>query len=214
MHSEKTLRTVAISLLTLVFCAAAVRAAEEAANTEREAVLAPPLSGLEQRLFDEINDGRFGHFPLLEAGLIAGGVDREEVLYRYCRRFDALVESLRSAGAVRGTPREQARAIFEFLHKRLLQGGYSLQASDLRQAFDRGRFNCVTASLLLNCLAERFQWKAVALQLPGHAYSRLELCGETLDIETTCPQWFNVSGTLRVPAQPAHGVCRIQYPGR
>ena len=80
--------------------------------------------------------------------------------------------------------------MFAFLHQSILRGGYSLQASDLRQAFDHGRFNCVTASLLFNCLAERFELKAVALEIPGHAMSRLELPGETLDIETTCPRWF------------------------
>ncbi len=80
--------------------------------------------------------------------------------------------------------------MFVVLHQSILRGGYNLQASDLRQAFDHGRFNCVTASLLLNCLAERFELKAVGLEMPGHAMSRLELPGETLDVETTCPRWF------------------------
>ncbi len=148
------------------------------------------LSTLEQRLFDRIEEGRFGQFSLLEAGLIAGGVDRQDELHRYCKRFDGLVESLRSSGKVRGTPREQAEALFAFLHQSILSGGYDLQASDLRQAFDLGRFNCVTASLLMNCLAARFELKAVGLEVPGHAMSRLELPEETLNIETTCPRWF------------------------
>ena len=142
-------------------------------------------------MFVEIHNGRFDHFSLLEAGLIAGGVHREDELRRYCRRFDDLAESLRGSGTVRGTPHAQARAIFEFLHRKLLPGGYSLQASDLRQAFDYGRFNCVTATLLMNCLAQQFDLEALAIQLPGHAMSRLVLPQETLDIETTCPQWFD-----------------------
>src|SRR5205823_4947022 len=79
---------------------------------------------------------------------------------------------------------------FAYLHKSILHGGYDLGASDLRQALDHGRFNCVTASLLFDCLAARFELKAQGLELPGHAMSRLELPGETLDIETTCPRWF------------------------
>jgi hypothetical protein len=148
------------------------------------------LCELEQRLFDRIEDGRFGEFSLLEAGLIAGGVDRRDELRRYCQRFDRLVASLRDSGKVRGTPRQRAEVLFAFLHESILRGGYDLQASDLRQTFDRGRFNCVTASLLFNCLAERFDLKAVGLEIPGHAMSRLELPAETLDIETTCPRWF------------------------
>ena len=167
------------------------------------------LSELEQRLFDRIEEGRFGEFSLLEAGLIAGGVDRQDELHRYCKRFDEFVESLRSSGKVRGTPRERAEALFAFLHQSILSGGYDLQASDLRQAFDHGRFNCVTASLLMNCLAARFELKAVALEVPGHAMSRLELPEETLDIETTCPWWFATNGRpqadnlLPAEAEPA-----------
>ena len=41
---------------------------------------------------------------------------------------------------------------------------------------------------------------AVALELPGHTFSRLELPHETLDIETTCAQWFS---TLLAPAAGA-----------
>ncbi len=168
-------------------------AAKSAVTSGREAILSPQLSELEQRLFDQIREGRFGRFSLLEAGLIAGGIDRDEELRRYCKRFDTLVESLRRSGMVRGTPHQRAQAVFAFLHQSILRGGYSLQASDLRQAFDHGRFNCVTASLLLNCLAERFQLKAVGLEIPGHAMSRLELPEETLDIETTCPRWFTLA---------------------
>jgi hypothetical protein len=164
----------------------------------RDTVLSPPLSELEQRLFAKIHDGRFEQFSLLEAGLIAGGVRREEELARYCHRFDALVEALRKSGDVRGSARAQARAIFEFLHRSILRGGYNLQASDPRQAFDQGRFNCVTATLLMNCLARRFGLEAIAIQLPGHAMSRLVLSKETLDIETTCPKWFDIARDGRV----------------
>lgn len=203
MQSKSTLRKVAFcTLLGLALGTAQIRAAEvataaeapaaPAAIAEGSAILAPPQSDLERRLFDQVHDGRFGRFSLLEAGLIAGGIDDDEQLQRYCRRFDALAESLRASDKVQGEPRAQAQAIFEFLHRSVLCGGYCLQASDLRQAFDHGRFNCVTATLLLNCLAERFGLNAVALQFPGHAMSRLELPSETLDIETTCPAWFTL----------------------
>ena len=192
---------------------AASDAAQSAVTPGREEILSPRLSDLEQRLFDQIHDGRFGEFSLLEAGLIAGGVDRDDELRRYRKRFDALVESLRRSGKVRGTPRERAQAVFAFLHQSILRGGYNLQASDLRQAFDHGRFNCVTASLLFNCLAERFELKAVGLEIPGHAMSRLELPEETLDIETTCPRWFaDRPADAAIPRHPAGG--RDGGPGR
>lgn len=165
-------------------------AIERSVITASEEILSPRLSELEQGLFGEIHAGRFGKFSQLEAGLIAGGVECGEELRRYRNRFDALVDVLRQSGKVRGTPRQRAEAVFTFLHQSILSGGYNLQASDLRQAFDHGRFNCVTATLLFNCLADCFELKAVGLEIPGHAMSRLDLPDETLDIETTCPRWF------------------------
>jgi tetratricopeptide (TPR) repeat protein len=184
-----------VSILLAAFASGAVCHAADlhSSITNQDAALSTAPSDLERRLFASIHDGRFDGFSLLEAGLIAGGVEREDELHRYCHRFDALVESLRSSGKVRGKPDAQARAIFEFLHRKVLPGGYSLQASDLRQAFDRGRFNCVTATLLYNCMAQQFGLKVVALQLPGHARSRLVLPNGTFDIETTCPQWFDLA---------------------
>ena len=191
MRPKKKLQILDIGWLAVIALLASQAGATEhaAAAPGHDEILSPRLSDLEQRMFGQIRDGRFGKFSLLEAGLIAGGIDRDDEMRRYCRRFDTLVETLRRSGNVSGTPRERAQAVFAFLHQSILRGGYCLQASDLRQAFDRGRFNCVTASLLFNCLAERFELKAVGLEIPGHAMSRLELPGETLDIETTCPRW-------------------------
>ena len=39
----------------------------------------------------------------------------------------------------------------------------------------------------------------MALEIPGHAMSRLELPEETLDIETTCPRWFATNGRAAEP---------------
>src|SRR5208282_2889476 len=191
---------------------ATLSAAGSKISRDCEEILAPRLSPLEQRLFDQIHDGRFGEFSLLEAGLIAGGIDRKDELLRYGKRFDAIVDSLRRSGSVCGTPRERAQAVFTFLHQSILRGGYNLQASDLRQAFDHGRFNCVTASLLFNCLAKRFDLRAVGLEIPGHAMSRLELPEETLDIETTCPRWFALNDSSRAAGgrRPARQVSEVE----
>ena len=55
-----------------------------------------------------------------------------------------------------------------------------------------GRFNCVSSTVLFNCLALRFGLEPVALELPGHAMTRLRLGSVNLDVETTCPGWFQL----------------------
>src|SRR5271157_619664 len=69
-------------------------AAQESVVPRRGETFTPRLCELEQRLFDQVHDGRFGEFSLLEAGLIASGVDRCDELHRYCKQFEAIVESL------------------------------------------------------------------------------------------------------------------------
>jgi tetratricopeptide (TPR) repeat protein len=150
------------------------------------------MTPLEQRLFADAKDGRFAEFSLFEAALIASGIGDADTLAYYETQMNANVERLRAGGAVRGTQRQQAQAIFEFLHRQILNGGYALECTDLRQALDHGRFNCVSASVLFNCLAGEFHLKVCGLESPGHAMSRLQLAEGALDIETTCPKWFQL----------------------
>ncbi|MGD0901272.1 MAG: hypothetical protein ABR915_25870 [Thermoguttaceae bacterium] len=156
----------------------------------------PPLrcdvTAMEEDLFTNAAHGRLGDFSLLEAALVASGVGDRPKLEYYRRQVAQWADALKRSAAVRGTPRQQAQVIFEFLHRRVLTGGYHLPCTDLREAIDHGRFNCVSASVLFNCLAGEFGLDVCGLECPGHAMSRLHGAQGTLDIETTCPRWFQL----------------------
>jgi tetratricopeptide (TPR) repeat protein len=151
------------------------------------------LSPLEERLFADATDGRFDEHDLFHAALIASGASDDESLGRYERQLADLLSELRRTKKLTGSPRRQAETIFEFLHGRVLTGGYRLDCTDLRTAFDQGLFNCVSASVLFNCLAAECGLATSGLECPGHAMSRLYLPGATLDVETTCARWFRLS---------------------
>ena len=174
--------------------AATVAPATEAIRLGASAALpfSDRLNPLERRLFADARDGTLEEFTLLEAALIAGGVDDPAELARYGARLDACVAELRRLGTVRGTPRQQAQAIFEFLHHRLLTGGYRLEGTDLRRTLDDGRYNCVSATVLFNSMAGQFGLSVCGLESPGHARSRLLSADGPLDVETTCPRWFQL----------------------
>lgn len=159
-----------------------------------------PQNAMERRLFDDAADGRFDQLSPLTAAMIAGGVEDADSLLRYQRKVVVLVEELRRSGEVAGSPREKAEAIFAFLHRRVLYGGYDLASTDLRRVLDQGRFNCVSATVLFNHFATVFGLDCRGLEMPGHAMSRVRLAGETLDVETTCPGWFRGSSD---PWQPS-----------
>jgi tetratricopeptide (TPR) repeat protein len=135
----------------------------------------------------EVSVGR-----LLRVTLVASGVDDADTLCHYEGQLAALVDELQASGNLDGSPRQQAEAIFEFLHHRILYGGYRIECTDLRMALDHGWFNCVSASVLFNCLAESCGLSVCGLEAPGHAMSRLLLPEGMIDVETTCPKWFRL----------------------
>ncbi|MGA2798336.1 MAG: tetratricopeptide repeat protein [Thermoguttaceae bacterium] len=145
---------------------------------------------LEQRLFADAADGRLDEFSLLDAALIASGVKDTAELGRYRDRMAAWAGELKRSGGADDSPRRRVEAIFTFLHGKILKGKYNIQCTDLRQAMDEGRFNCVSATVLFNCLAGELGLSCCGLETPGHALSRVFLPEGPLDVETTCPRWF------------------------
>jgi tetratricopeptide (TPR) repeat protein len=155
---------------------------------------------LETRLFADAADGRLHELSPLEAALVASGIDNLDSLRHYQQKATALVDQLRSSAALAGTPREQVEAIFGFLHERVLYGGYDLAYTDLRRVLDDGRFNCVSATVLMNYLAGQLGLDCRGLEMPGHAMTRVRLAEDLLDIETTCPHWFRLTDNARQPS--------------
>ncbi len=152
------------------------------------------FSPLEKRLFDDAADRRLTGFTLLEVALIASGVEDVDALNNYRARMVELADEIRQSCELDGTPARKAQDVFEFMHRRVLSGGYRIDCTDLRTALDHGRFNCVSASVLFNCLAGEVGLRVCGLENPGHAMSRVFLPEGTLDLETTCPRWFRLMG--------------------
>ena len=175
----------ALSLLVLLL-------ASQSASAGVSDLTSPPLNPLEQRLFADAADGRLDDFSPLDAALVASGIDDAGDLQRYEKKAAALAERLRTAETLAESPRERAETVFDFMHRRVLSGGYELKHTDLRRVLDSGQYNCVSATVLYNYLAGRLGLDCRALQMPGHAMSRLLLPDGSLDVETTCPRWFQV----------------------
>jgi tetratricopeptide (TPR) repeat protein len=174
-------------------------------------------NALEERLFADAADGRLDEFTPLGAALVAGGVDKADELRRYEQKAKSLAKELRRdlegdspifAETKIGTvpPREQVEAIFSFMHRRVLCGGYDLAATDLRRTLDEGRFNCVSSTVLFNYFAGELGLKCRGLEMPSHAMSRVLLSDRTIDVETTCPRWFHLAGDPRRQAAAASSV--------
>jgi len=84
---------------------------------------------------------------------------------------------------------ERARWVFEFMHRKLLTGAYESDQHAVSEALLSGRFNCVSATILFQYLADEAEIPVVPMQTRGHVWSRLRSL-PPIDIETTCPDWF------------------------
>ncbi len=165
------------------------------------ATLEGNVTALEAALFADAADGRWDQHTLLRAALVASGVTDSRSLERYEARFNDLASELRRTSSSAASPRQLAEAVFEFAHARILCGGYRLESSGLPAALDEGRYNCVSASVLYNCLAETVGLEARGLEVPGHAMSRIVLPDGVIDVETTCPTWFRLMNDPERQAQ-------------
>ena len=114
-----------------------------------------PLCRLEQGLFADAADGRWDEHTLLGAALVASGVSDAGRLKGYQMQMADWAAELERSGQVAGPPQAKAQAVLEFMHQRILHGGYELNSTDVALTLDEGRFNSVSASVLFNCLAAR-----------------------------------------------------------
>ena len=141
----------------------------------------------------EADAGRLEQYTLIEAALIASGADNPEELDRYRRKYEIWREAAKAACLSGDSPRHRAEALFEFMHREILPGGYDSGATELTGLLDTGRFNCASATVLFNALAADCGLDARAIELPRHAFSEIISAGDPLPIETTCPTWFHAS---------------------
>lgn len=148
-------------------------------------------SPTESRLLAEAQTGHADGPWLFEAALAAGGVADENALAHDRRTWQGWLTNLRQTTAARGA-REQAQAVFEYLHRNVLRGGYQDDCTDLTRTLAGDGYNCVGATVLFNSLAEALGLSVYAVETPEHVYSVVTTPIGTFDVEMTCPRWFEV----------------------
>ncbi|MBN2024597.1 MAG: hypothetical protein JW809_17595 [Pirellulales bacterium] len=147
---------------------------------------------LEAALLADAADGRLDRFSLLAAALVAGGVTDPGTLRRYENRVAGYVDEFRRSPAAAAPPWHRARALFEFMHGRILHAGYGTDCTDLAMTLETGRYNCVSGSVLFCHMAGEVGLVARGVELPGHVMARLVAPAGAVNVETTCPRWFTL----------------------
>ncbi len=135
---------------------------------------------------------------LFDAALLASGYDEGAQLTSARRRLETFVAPIVQQLASVKDDRTRAAALLVTLHdKGSLFGTYDARATTLADIIDRRHFNCVSASVLYNLIADRLELDAAAQLLPTHARTLLSVPGAKglarVVVETTSPAGFDPS---------------------
>lgn len=159
-------------------------------------ILTKRIDPTEKKLLSDAMDGQWNAFGQLEAALIAEGIRDAAQQAKYLSRMETIVREVRQNLLTKKVDDSAnlslTKQIFTYLHQNVLTGQYHIDCSDVSAVMDKGDYNCVSATLLFNILAERMGMQAMGLEKPGHVLSRVYFDEQTLDLETTCANWFSL----------------------
>ncbi|GHT44697.1 hypothetical protein FACS189454_02790 [Planctomycetales bacterium] len=183
------------------------------ADQQTYSIIIRNVDPIERALLLDAQDGKWDRFDLFRAALIVEGERNPEKIRRYDERLNNLVADVKARLKTGNnlTPQALTRELFETMHRELLTKDYNLDCTEIGKVMSTGHFNCVSATVLFNCLAEKAGLDVYALEMPGHALSRVKFEGVSVDLETTCPNWFSLQNnaerlnatTRRIAQAPA-----------
>ncbi|WP_347246189.1 hypothetical protein [Thermogutta sp.] len=158
---------------------------------ERAADWGPcPLTEEERHLVRDCEDQRLDGFTFFQAVLIAGGIPRRE-LDAYQQMLDEHAQAVKTVARESPDELSAVRNVFGYLHRRILTGGYQIDATNPGIALKTGRYNCVSAAILFKLLAEAAGYPTRIEQLPTHAFCRVETTFASIPVECTAPRWLD-----------------------
>ena len=153
------------------------------------------ITPMEKRVLDDAADGKWDHFDLLRASLIVEGCSSAKIT-GYEKRLDRIAEVIQEKAQknpnIKDNKEELTKLVFETLHDELLTGKYDIEATNPATAFEKGDYNCVSATVLFNSLAQKSGLEVSGLEMSGHVLSRAKYGTHFADVETTCPTWFSL----------------------
>jgi tetratricopeptide (TPR) repeat protein len=145
-----------------------------------------PASPLEAELLEDVANGQLERFSLLEAALIASGVDNTASLDAFSHQFWQISRQRFESRSPTADRSHEARALLDWLHENLLTGDYHPACTEIHRTLQTGAFNCVTSTILFRCLADSHGLTIQVLGQPDHVYCRLSGSPPVI-IQTTSP---------------------------
>ncbi|HBT76974.1 MAG TPA: hypothetical protein DEB39_08620 [Planctomycetaceae bacterium] len=190
-------------------------------------MLAKRVNPLEGEMLADALDGEWNTCDQFRAALLAEGTRTPQMVADYEGRLDRIVREIENRVAANAAPGDEdaaaslTKTIFQYLHENVFTAGYNIDCTDPAGVLETGEYNCVSATVIFNSVAERLGLDACGLEMPGHALSRVKYATptgfESMDLETTCPNWFSLgdstarrAATLSKTASAARSIDDVQ----
>lgn len=152
------------------------------------------IKPLEQNLLVDASDGLLNSFSLIDAGLIASGATTPYILSKNKRQFKHLQQHALLSIPYLMQTEHMAAEILTYLHRQVLHR-FETRPVTLLDIWNKGRYNCVTASYLYLLLARTYDLPVLIVETPMHAYIQLQT-QPVIPIELTVSHGgFNFSQT-------------------
>jgi tetratricopeptide (TPR) repeat protein len=168
---------------------------------------------VEKALFQDAQDGKWDNFNLFRAAMIAEGERDPAKIKNYEMKLDSILQKIKNKNQNSNNPvaaENLTREIFESLHREIMTRQYDINCTNISRVFETGKFNCVSATVLFNVLGEKAGLNVHALEMPGHALSRVRFAGKEIDIETTYPDWFKLENKETLAAATTQRVAQSE----
>ncbi|MGL4367362.1 MAG: hypothetical protein ACRCTQ_03680 [Brevinemataceae bacterium] len=133
--------------------------------------------------FDELSD--------IETALTASGIE-PEYFDLYTAEILRWKQNIEDHLPDNASQRNIAQTIVFYLHDQVFSK-YKLHATTLKDIFETGYFNCLSATVLVNILLRAFGIDAQTIVLPTHVYTLAVLDGQNTEIENTIKDGLSIS---------------------
>lgn len=115
-------------------------------------------------------------------------------------QYRQLVEEVRTNTYQRMTRAERGEAVLRLMYRDVLKK-YVLTESSITAMFQKGQYNCVSATLLYVALAKEAGLETVIYKTTDHSFCAVKTEDRLIEVETTNPYGFDPGTKKALPAQ-------------
>ncbi len=135
----------------------------------------------------------------ITAVLIASDVSPQDY-FRYQSEINKWRQDIEDSLPYNASDEQIAKQIGYYLHDKVYKN-YNLSSTTIKEVFERGLFNCLSATILMMIMLRSFGITVRSIVLPTHVYTLAILDGNNVEIENTMREGLAISQNPTVQRQ-------------